>query len=363
MQTAAGPGTLGAMEPRRVVVVAFPEVQILDAVGPLEVFQRAIGIEARRAPTSPPPYRTELVAAEAGPLPTSAGVALLAGRALRDVRGPIDTLLVAGGQGTREALSDARILRFLGRVAPRARRIASVCTGAFLLAEAGLLDGRRATTHWISADRFATRYPGVHLDPDPIYVRDGDVWTSAGVTAGMDLALALVEEDLGREVALQAARELVLFLRRPGGQSQFSAQLAAQISEREALRELQAQIIEHPAQDCSVEALAARVALSPRHFARVFSREVGVTPARWVERARVEAARRQLEDSDQPVEAVAAACGFGSAETLRRAFLRALRVNPADYRARFRSARAGVRESGRTRRPPRIAAGRRGGRR
>jgi transcriptional regulator GlxA family with amidase domain len=262
---------------------------------------------------------------------------LVADRALRAVRG-VDTLLVAGGVGTAAALRDAELVRWIRTMAPRVRRLGSVCSGSFLLAEAGLLDGRRATTHWAWCATLAERYPAVTVASDPIFVRDGTIYTSAGVTAGMDLALALVEEDHGREVALDVARQLVMFLRRPGGQSQFSAQLAAQSAEREPLRDLQAWIGEHPEADLSVPALARRVAMSPRNFARVFTREVGVTPARFVESVRVEAARRRLEESAAGVDSVAAACGFGTAESMRRAFLRTVRVPPAAYRHRFRAA-------------------------
>ena len=191
------------------------------------------------------------------------------------------------------------------RTSATARRTASVCTGAFLLAAAGVLDGRRATTHWASAGELAARYPGVDVDPEPIFLRDGPIWTSAGVTAGMDLALALVEEDLDRDAALQIARHLVLFLRRPGNQSQFSATLSAQEPAREPLREVQRHVVEHPEADLSVEALADRACMSPRHFARAFAAESGVTPARYVERVRLEAARRRLEDTAEPIAAVA----------------------------------------------------------
>jgi transcriptional regulator GlxA family with amidase domain len=285
-------------------------------------------------------YRVELVAAEAGPVPCSNGVALVAPHSVSDVRGAIDTLLVAGGEEAFRARRDRRLLRFLKRQAPRCRRVASICSGAFVLAEAGLLDGRRAATHWSVAEALADRYPSIDVEPDAIYVRDEkdgrEIWTSAGVTAGMDLALALVEQDLGREIALHVARWMVIFLRRPGGQSQFSAQLATQLAHRDPLRELQAHIAEHPEADLSVPALARRVAMSPRHFARVFADEVGTTPARYVERTRVEAARVLLEESDDGVEGIADRCGFGSAETMRRAFLRVVRVSPSDYRARFR---------------------------
>jgi transcriptional regulator GlxA family with amidase domain len=213
--------------------------------------------------------------------------------------------------------------------------VTSVCTGAFLLAEAGVLDGRRATTHWSECATLADRYPQIAVEPDPIYVRDGKVYTSAGVTAGMDLALGLIEEDHGAQVALRTARSLVLFVRRPGGQSQFSAQLTAAPARREPLRDVQAHIAEHPAADLSVPALAARAHMSERNFARAFRAETGMTPAAYVEAARVERARRELETTDLPVQAVAAQCGFGTVETMRRAFARRLGVNPAAYRARF----------------------------
>jgi transcriptional regulator GlxA family with amidase domain len=316
-------------------MLVFPGLQVLDATGPLEVFSAANDARPRGAPA----YEPLLVARRAGPVTTSAGYALVAQRGIGELRGPLDTLLVAGGPGTTRALGDRALLGWLRRTAPKARRVASVCTGAFLLAEAGLLDGLRVTTHWSACDALQRRYPGLQVDPDPIYVRAGRISTSAGVSSGMDLALALVEEDLGREVALAVARRLVLFLARPGGQSQFSAQLAGQLAEREPLRDLQAWIAEHPRADLSVAALARRVAMSPRNFARVFAREVGATPADFVERARVECARRALEDGADGIDAVAEAAGFGSAETLRRAFLRNLGVGPAAYRSRFRSAR------------------------
>jgi transcriptional regulator GlxA family with amidase domain len=229
-------------------------------------------------------------------------------------------------------------MRGVLRAAQRARRIVSVCTGAFVLAELGLLDGRRATTHWDSCARLAERYPAVRVESEPIFVRDGHVYTSAGVTAGIDLALALIEEDLGREAALAIARGLVLFLRRPGNQAQFSAQLAHQAADREPLREVQRFIAEHPGRDLSAEALAQRASMSVRHFARCFRAQVGMTPARYVEQARLEAARRRLIESSDGVERVAADCGFGSSESLRRAFVRRLAVTPSDYRTRFRSA-------------------------
>jgi transcriptional regulator GlxA family with amidase domain len=323
---------------RTISVLAYPGVQILDVTGPLEVFARAGQVAVERGRNMQSPYRVEVLAPEAGPLRSQSGVGLVAERAIEAVSGGIDTLLVAGGFGTRDAMANPDVLAWIRRQAPRVRRLCSVCTGTFILAATGLLDGRRATTHWAWCKELAEMFPKVDVAPDPIFVRDGNVYSSAGVTAGMDLALALVEEDLGRDVALETARGLVLFLRRPGGQSQFSAQLAVQASDRQPVRELLTWIVENPGADLSVEALARRVAMSPRNFARVFTREVGTTPARYVETVRVEAARRRLEESAHGVDAIAGACGFGTAETMRRAFLRTLRVPPSAYRGRFRSA-------------------------
>ncbi len=263
---------MGFVSTRRVVIVAFPGVQPLDVVGPAEVFHTAGRLE-RGA------YEVEIVAPEPGALKASA-VSLAVDAALESVSGPIDTLVVAGGTGVLALEQDERFLAALRSAAGRSRRVAGVCTGAFLLAAAGLLDGRRATTHWASCGLLAERHPETEVDPDPIFVRDGNVYTSAGVTAGMDLALALVEEDLGRETALTTARWLVLFVKRPGGQAQFSAQLHAQQADRRPLRELQAWIADNVDADLSVPALAERAHMSERNFARAFAREVGMTPGR-----------------------------------------------------------------------------------
>jgi len=318
-------------------MLAFPGAQILDVTAPLEVFAMATEALAQRGV---PGYRLEVVAARRGPVEMSSGLRVVADLAHGEVRGAVDTLFVAGGRGVRAALTDRRLVSLVARCASRARRVAGVCSGAFLLAEAGLLSGRRATTHWASCELLARRYPDVQVEPDRIFVRDGSVYTSAGVTAGMDLALALLEDDHGRDLALAVARRLVVFLRRPGGQSQFSAQLAAQLAERPALRDLQLWIQEHPDAPHTVESLARRVGMSPRHFARVFAQELRVTPARYVEQVRVEAARRRLEDPGGRVEQVAEGCGFGSPETMRRAFLRTVRISPSEYRRRFRPADA-----------------------
>jgi transcriptional regulator GlxA family with amidase domain len=318
-----------ANQPRRVVLVAFPGLQALDLVGPAEVFAAA-------ALAAPPGYVIAVAAPTDRPLRTSSGLTLTPDTELNAEDGSMDTLIVCGGAGVVAALDDAALMAWLPRAAGRARRVASVCNGAFLLAAAALLDGRRATTHWAACDELARRHPEVAVERDAIFVRDGDVYTSAGVTAGMDLALALVEEDLGPAVSRQIARQLVLFLRRPGGQSQFSSHLAAGPAERPPLRELQGWIADHLADDLSVPALAARAHMSPRNFARAFRRETSLTPAAYVGAVRLEHARMALEEGDEPIDAVARRCGFGTVETMRRAFRRRLHVAPSDYRTRFR---------------------------
>jgi transcriptional regulator GlxA family with amidase domain len=321
-------------EPRRIVFVTYPQVQSLDVTGPLEVFagaQRLLEADT----SSNPGYELCTLSSDGQPLRTSSGLTLIPDFSLSNAPEEIDTLIVAGGSGHVGACADMALIDWITTAAGTARRTASVCTGAFLLARAGLLDGRRATTHWAFAKRLQRLYPQIRVDAEPIFVRDDSVWTSAGVTAGMDLALALVEDDLDRDAALTIARHLVLFLRRPGNQSQFSATLAAQQARREPLRETQRMVLEDVAGDHSVEAMAVRANMSPRHFARAFRAETGVTPARHVERVRLEAARRRLEDTDEPVAAVASRCGFGTAETMRRVFLRTLEVGPAEYRRRF----------------------------
>lgn len=353
---------------RQIVVLLFPGVQSLDVSGPVEVFsgaQRLLDAHASAVRGVPgrgssgadsrlsgaARYEVRTLSADGAPVRTSSGLTLVPDGTLEQAPRTIHTLVVPGGDGTRAAVRDEALLRWLAETSARARLTASVCTGAFLLAAAGLLDGRRVTTHWASAEALARRHPDVTVDPDPIFIRDGNVWTSAGVTAGMDLALALVEDDHDSELALSVARHLVLFLRRPGNQSQFSATLASQQPGREPLREVQRSVVEHVAGDHSVEAMAERAHMSPRHFARAFRAEAGVTPARYVERVRLEAARRLLEDSAEPIAAVAGTCGFGTAETMRRVFLRTLEVGPAEYRRRFQA--GGVRSADALQRRPR----------
>ncbi len=312
-------------------MVAFPGMQALDLIGPLEVFTGASQIVAGT-------YDTQVVTARQGRVRTSSGMVLLSGRGLPDPRTGIDTLLVCGGPAVATAERDDRLVDWLREASGHARRVASVCNGALLLARAGLLDGRRATTHWAYCRELAERYPQVIVENDAIFVRDGGVWTSAGVTAGIDLALALVEEDLGRDVALQIARWLVMFVKRPGGQSQFSAHLAGQRPRTAALREVASWVNDNPAADLRVETLADRACMSTRNFSRAFRREVGMTPGKYVEVCRVQAARQALADTADGIDAVAVRYGFGTAETMRRAFHRHLGIGPADYRSRFASA-------------------------
>jgi transcriptional regulator GlxA family with amidase domain len=316
---------------RRIVLVGFERAQSLDFVGPLETFS----VAERLVPGS---YSVEIVAPGGRPFATSSGMLVSPHRSPAACRGPLDTLVVAGGTGVHAAAKDEALVRWLRGAAARSRRVTSVCTGAFLLAQAGLLEGRAVATHWGSVERLRAEYPSLRVEPDSIFIRDGDVWTSAGVTSGIDMALALVEHDLGSDVALRVARWLVVFVKRPGGQAQFSAPLAAQSAQREPLREVQDWVRANPTADLSVESLAARACMSARNFSRAFTREVGMTPAAWVEATRVDLAKGLLETAGADTAAVARASGFGSVETLRRAFRRRVGVSPGQYRDRFRAA-------------------------
>jgi transcriptional regulator GlxA family with amidase domain len=307
---------------RRVILVAPEAVQILDVAGPAEVFARA-------------GYAVELISSgRLGVVAASCGLTYAATRHYTRVRGRVDTMLVLGGD-VQAAMRDRRLLRWLKQWAPRVRRIGSVCTGAFVLAAAGLLDGRRATTHWYWCDDLAAAFPNVRVDGAPIFIKDGPVYTSAGVTAGIDLALAMVEEDLGGGVALQIAKGLVLYLRRPGGQSQFSVMLPARAGTEDRFQKLRTWIADHLPNPLRVEDLADQAGMSPRNFARVFHAETGYTPARFLEGLRVETACRRLENGARGLKAVAAAVGFGSPDSMRRSFLRRLRTTPDQYRAHF----------------------------
>jgi transcriptional regulator GlxA family with amidase domain len=335
---------------RLITFLVFPDFQILDLSGPLEVFSQAERLK-------PGSYTLQTVALDAGPVTSNSGLAvvamsseLIAGidrkseatingtpRSADSGDSHTDTLVVAGGRGTMAALHDSRYPDWIARASASARRTASVCSGAFLLAEAGLLDGRRATTHWDACAHLAAQYPAVAVDPEPIFVHDGPIWTSAGVTAGIDLALALVEADHDADLARAIARQLVVFVQRPGGQTQFSTQLAARRPSREPLRGLQSFITEHPGADLSVPALASLAGMSERHLTRVFREQTGTSPAAHVEAVRVETARRLLETTTDSLDRVARACGFGTTATMHRVFRRTVRVTPGEYRARFLS--------------------------
>ena len=317
---------------RIIDVLAYPAVQLLDVTGPLQVFASANDIVADAGGSRP--YELRIVSQGGQNVTATAGLAIAAGP-LTEAGQVLDTLLIAGGEGAEAAAENPVLVDWIRQRATKARRVASVCTGAFLLAAAGVLDGRRAATHWKYCRRLAQRFPAVRVEPDPIFVCDGPVWTSAGVTAGIDLALALVEEDLGRAVALAVARYLVVFLKRPGGQAQFSAALALQVAE-DKFGALHAWINEHLADDLSLSVLADQAGMSERSFSRHYAQATGQTPARAIERLRVEAARRLLSETRLPGKRVAQRCGFGSEETMRRSFLRLLAVTPQDYRDRFR---------------------------
>ena len=317
-------------KPRNVAIFALPGVQLLDVCGPLDVFAEA------NAQVAAEVYQLRIIASRAGPIRSSSGARLLPDFIVGD-RMPekLDTLLVAGCPNASEATPDARVLDWLRKAVPTVRRYGSVCSGAFFLAAAGLLEGRRVTTHWAVAERLAQAFPGVIIDADAIHVRDGRIRTAAGVTAGLDLALALVAEDLGRDVALKVAGQLVMFFKRPGGQLQFSRHGTAAPAGRSGLQEVQRWIVANPGLPHDIPSLAARLGLSARHFTRLFTHEVGTTPAAWVEQARVTAARALLESGDAAPKQVAAQCGFANADTLRRTFARHVGVTPAEYRKRY----------------------------
>ena len=316
---------------RKIFFVIFPDYQVIDVAGPMETFGKANDYAGR--------YAISLLAKQAGPIDSSGPATLVADKSYLEVTEPelrdLDTLIVCGGEGANLALTDKHLIDFVTRASQQARRVVSICTGALILAQAGLLDGRRATTHWDSVDLLARNYPEIEVESDPIYVCDGRFWTSAGVTAGIDLCLALIEEDLSAQTALAIARRLVVYMMRPGGQSQFSAQLKFQRPKQNRLSSLIEWIELNPAQDLGITALAAHCAMSERHFARCFAEEVGVTPAKFVEHSRLEHARRRLEQTDDTIERIAHDCGFGSTEILRRTFQRHLHLAPSDYRHRF----------------------------
>jgi transcriptional regulator GlxA family with amidase domain len=314
----------------RIAILAFPRFQLLDVAGPADVFA-----EASRQLGKPSAYQVQVISAKKGMLESSGGLRMAVDATVATHRGRIDTLLVAGSPDIEDLASDPQLQDWLRRQSRAVRRYGSVCTGAFVLAATGLLDGKRVVTHWNSTARLAAEYPRTRVEADAIHLKDGKLFTSAGVTAGMDLALAMVEEDHGRDVALRVARQLVMFLKRPGGQSQFSAHLAAQTSERSGVREVQDHVLAHLKDDLSVPALASRAGMSERSFARIFRSETGTTPAEFVENARIDAARRLAEESDLPAKRLADKVGYASVDGFRRAFARRLGVSLVEYRRRF----------------------------
>jgi transcriptional regulator GlxA family with amidase domain len=314
------------MKTRRIGVLALPGVQLLDVAGPIDVFAEANAQAGTRA------YIPFVIGLNTRPVRSSSGVAILPEATCNTSEGRLDTILVAGTPRAGRETADPVAVEWLRRVAPTTRRYGSVCSGAFLLGASGLLDGRRVTTHWAVAEQLAASFPETIVEPDALFLRDGPVRTAAGVTAGLDLALALVEEDLGQEIARRVAAQLVMYFRRPGGQMQFSRRGEAALAGRAALQELQRYVTTHPNKDHRVPRLAKRVGLSPRHFARLFRAEIGISPAVWVETARVEAARMRLEDGRATPKQVAAACGFANTDVFRNAFRRRLGVTPAHYR-------------------------------
>ena len=315
--------------PKAIHVLAFANMQILDVTGPLQVFASANDLARQRGMSVP--YAPSVIASGGGAVMSSAGLAVLAEPLPQT---PSDTLIIAGGWGIYPAAEDSQLVGWVREHGTHCRRVASVCTGAFLLAASGWLDGRRVVTHWTRCEQLAAQHPNLRVEANPIFINDGPVWTSAGVTAGIDLALAMVEEDLGRDIALDVARHLVVFLKRPGGQSQFSVTLSLQ-QQGNRFDELHAWIAENLTCDLGVPTLAEQAGMSERSFIRHYRADTGQTPARAIELIRVETARRLLSDTGLPIKRIAANCGFGSEETLRRSFLRAIGVTPQAYRERF----------------------------
>jgi transcriptional regulator GlxA family with amidase domain len=324
-----------SQSPHKIVLIAFDGAQMLDVTGPMDVFAEANTSCLERG--RPPAYEIVFAGPRVGLIPTSSGVELNARVSFFDEGLTADSLVICGGRGARMAADDAAAVEAIGELADRAARVVSICTGAFVLAATGRLDRHRVTTHWKYCDTLARRFGAVEVNADAIFISDGKYFTSAGVTAGIDLALALVERDLGRPIALEVARELVVFLRRPGGQSQFSAQMAADTSAADPDRfaELTRWMADHLCDDLSIDALAARVSMSPRNFARRFAEALGMPPGKYAQALRMDAARRLLTDGEVALTIVARRCGFNSLETMRLSFQRHLKVAPQDFRARF----------------------------
>jgi transcriptional regulator GlxA family with amidase domain len=328
-----------AVSSRRIGFLVHPDCEIIDLCGPFDAFYYANFASLRLG--RPSPYQCVILAATPGRVRTKCGLEIGPTHSYTEYSENLDTLIVIGGENYHEFGKDEALVGWVRSVAPRVRRVASICSGAFILAAAGLLDHKRATTHWICAEALRDAFPLVQVDANLIFSRDGNVYTSGGVTSGIDLALALVEEDLGQEIALLVSRIMVAFPHRPGGQSQFSGYFSLGEVTRNEIGELQGYILSNPTANLSIVALAARMEMSPRNFSRLFKKETGQTPARFVERARADAARSKLEQTLKPIETIAEVCGFNNIEQMRRAFQRHFDASPADYRARFRSSSIG----------------------
>jgi len=319
---------------RHIGIVAFAGAEVLDITGPYEVFTFANIILQEEGISQQPVYSVKILAEKAGPVTTLSGLQIIANQSFSQINDVYDTLLIPGGD-PEVVLANPLIVELIKEMLPKVQRLVSICTGAFLLAESGLLDGLRATTHWNYCHELAEKYPKVIIEPDRIFIKEGNILTSGGITSGIDLALAMIEEDWGQKLALAVAQFLVVFLKRPGGQSQFSSYLTREASNRPDLRELQSWIMQHPDEDLRVEILAQRMAMSSRNFARLFFSETGVTPAKFVEMVRIDSARNLLEMTKFPIDSIANSSGFKDPENMRRAFLRQLGVNPSNYRKRF----------------------------
>lgn len=322
---------------RRVVIVLGQCTNSLEYMGPLQVFMEA-NFFLERAGRSDLGYDLEIVAVEPGIVFEMLGMTITVDRSYDTLSGEIDTIVFQAVDEDERTIRDESFITWVKDVAGRTRRVTSICVGTYVLAEAGLLNGRRATTHWMACDELQRRYPEVRVDPEPIFVKDGHIYTSAGSTAGIDLSIALVEEDFGSGLALRVAQGLVMYLKRPGSQAQFSAQLSTGFSRQSSIREVQTYVVEHLDDDLSVDQLAQRASMSPRNFARVFSQEAGVSPGKFIERTRLERARLHLEQTDTPIGRIARQCGYRTADGMRVAFERNLGINPREYRQRFSKA-------------------------
>lgn len=326
---------------KHIVLIAPPNTSILDIAGPLEVFSKANDYINTYAQNTNQPYTLHVLSTQSSKIvKTSSGLPIITEGTIKTIDYEVDTVLVTGNTNTTENMVVKETLNWLREHSTTTRRVGSICAGAFILAEAGILNGKRATTHWRVCDKLARSYPKVKVERDPIFVKDGNVYTSAGISTGMDLSLALVEEDYGRDIALAVARQLVLFLKRPGNQSQFSIMLTHQKVDYEPIRDIQDWVIEHLDEDLTVEILAERASMSPRNFARVFLRESGITPAKYIEKLRLETARRRLEETKLTLDEISNECGVGNADALRRLFLRHMKTTPSDYRRSFATALA-----------------------